>query len=119
MVVLRLVELARRADAEVLAALATTGRWLAVGLADLLMALDPQAVVLAGIYAPLAPWLEPALREELAARMPPPRAAGISVVASHLGADAALRGAALSPLRALLADPWRARDEAGVAQATG
>jgi predicted NBD/HSP70 family sugar kinase len=99
-------ELARRAraqDPDALAALHECGTWLGIALGNVANLLSPQAVVLGGYFAPIANWLAPAIEHELAARVlggavPP-------VLTGSLGAEAAVRGAAATQLRRVLADP--------------
>lgn len=101
-------ELGRRAeagDATALAALADCGRWLGVALGNVVNLLSPQAVVLGGYFAPMAEWLCPVISAELAARVVGGNGAVPPVIASGLGAEAALRGAAATQLRRVLADP--------------
>jgi predicted NBD/HSP70 family sugar kinase len=102
------VDLARRAraqDPDALAALDACGSWLGIALGNVANLLSPQAVVLGGYFAPLATWLAPAIEHELSARVlggsvPP-------VLTGSLGAEAAVRGAAATQLRRVLADPIR------------
>ena len=68
--------------------------------------LSPQAIVLGGYFAPMAEWLSPVIASELVdarAGRQRRRAAGASP--SGLGAEAAMRGAAATQLRRVLADP--------------
>lgn len=101
-------ELVRRAEAgdeRALAALADCGFWLGVALASVVNLFSPQAIVLGGYFAPIAPWLKPAIERELDARVLGGRRAVPPVVPSTLGPEAALRGAAATQLRRILADP--------------
>ncbi len=101
-------ELVRRAgagDALVLAALADCGSWLGIALASVVNLLSPQAIVLGGDFAPIAEWLKPAIERELDARVLGGGRAVPPVMASSLGPEAALRGAAATQLRRILADP--------------
>ena len=67
--------------------------------------LDPQAVVVGGPLAELAPWLLPGVRRELADRVTDRQWRAEDVVTSRLGRDGVLRGAAYSAVRAVLDDP--------------
>ncbi len=99
-------DLARRAraqDPDALDALHECGTWLGIALGNVANLLSPQAVVLGGYFAPIATWLAPAIERELASRVlggavPP-------VLTGSLGAEAAVRGAAATQLRRVLADP--------------
>ena len=96
--------LARRAeesDRQVLRALRAAGGDLGVALSGAASLLDPGTVVLGGAMARLAPWLLPAMEEELIRRM----AGGPVLAVARLGADGPLLGAAHSVIRAVLDDP--------------
>lgn len=102
-------ELERRAaagDERALAALATAGEKLGVVLSGAVNLIDPDSVVLGGIYRSLAPWLAPAVHRELSERVVSglwPSDSG-RLRASSLSGDAA-RGAAALVVRGVLADP--------------
>ncbi|WP_282692622.1 ROK family transcriptional regulator [Streptomyces sp. CC208A] len=102
-------ELAARAehrDPRALAALAEAGRMLGRALSGAVNLLDPEVVVLGGIYPRLMPWLTPAVTAELAERVVsglwPPDARRLR--AASPATDAA-RGAAALVLHDILADP--------------
>jgi predicted NBD/HSP70 family sugar kinase len=94
----RITALAGNGDAHVTAALAETGRLLGRGVSMLAELLDPQVVVLGGSFAPLAPWLLPAVEAELADRAPAAGDPGCRVTASTLHPDAAALGGAMLAL---------------------
>ena len=101
-------ELRRRAedgDPAALAALAECGRWLGVALGTVVNLLSPQAIILGGYFAPTVEWLAPVIASELSARVLGGNGAVPPVIASGLGAEAAMRGAAATQLRHVLADP--------------
>ncbi|MET9934945.1 ROK family protein, partial [Streptomyces sp. NPDC006324] len=87
-------------------ALAEAGRMLGRALSGAVNLLDPEAVVLGGIYPRLMPWLAPALTEELADRVVSglwtPDAGRLRPASA---ATDAARGAAALVLRDVLADP--------------
>ena len=87
-------------DGTALAAVADAGRLVGVALASATNLLDPDAVVLGGVFAALAPWLAPAVADSLAAHAVRPE-----LLVSSLGADAAVRGAAGSVIRRVIDDP--------------
>jgi predicted NBD/HSP70 family sugar kinase len=99
------VAAAAAGDAAALDAACAAGAALGVALAGVLNLLDADVVVLGGGYARLAPWLAPAVTEQLRARVLAVGAREVSVVAGRLGADAAVLGAADSVVRAVIADP--------------
>jgi predicted NBD/HSP70 family sugar kinase len=100
-----LVARAGAGDRRAVGAVTGAGAVLGRGIAAILNLVDVDTVVLGGIYAPLSPWLrgpvEHALgRRVLAAPWAPPR-----VLVSSLGGEAAVRGAALSVVRSVIANP--------------
>ncbi|QEV16530.1 ROK family transcriptional regulator [Streptomyces alboniger] len=97
-----LAERAAAGDRAVRRALGGAGAAMGIALTGAVNLLDPQAVVLGGALARLAPWLLPSLEQELMGRMGG-RACGVTV--SGLGPDGPLLGAAHSVARAVLDDP--------------
>ncbi|MER6105208.1 ROK family protein [Streptomyces sp. NPDC001832] len=102
-------ELERRAlagDERAVAAVAEAGRMLGRVLSGAVNLLDPDAVVLGGIYRNLMPWLSPPADEELTGRV----VSGLwspgsgRLRASSVAGDAA-RGAAALVMTGVLADP--------------
>ena len=93
---------AEAGDTATLAALGDAGQALGFALAAVVNVLDPEAVLLGGYLAPLAPWLERPLAAELADRV---LAGGCEVRAAALAQGGATRGGAAGVLRAILADP--------------
>ncbi|MER5738133.1 ROK family transcriptional regulator [Streptomyces sp. NPDC002262] len=97
---------AERREPRALAALAEAGRMLGRALSGAVNLLDPEAVVLGGIYPRLMPWLAPAVTGELAERV----VSGLwpadarRLRAASPSTDAA-RGAAALVLHDVLADP--------------
>ncbi|WP_433859139.1 ROK family protein [Streptomyces kronopolitis] len=111
--------LARRAadgDAATLRALREAGTALGIALAGAVNLLDPQAVVLGGAMAELAPWVLPSLERELTRRTAVAAADGPGggpvVAVSRLGADGPLLGAAHATLQSVLDDPLDSRTPA-------
>ncbi|WP_431046786.1 ROK family protein [Streptomyces sp. P1-3] len=102
-------ELERRAadgDERALAALREAGTMLGRVLSGAVNLLDPDAVVLGGVYRGLMPWLGPAADRELASRVVSGLWSGEDgrLRASSLAGDAA-RGAAAGIVREVVADP--------------
>ncbi|MBK3640777.1 ROK family transcriptional regulator [Streptomyces sp. MBT33] len=89
-------------DADVRRALHDAGEALGIALTGAVNLLDPEAVVLGGALAGLAPWLLPSLEAELARRTAGP---ACPVTVSRLGSEGPLLGAAHSVVRAVLDDP--------------
>ncbi|MFJ3789115.1 ROK family protein [Kitasatospora sp. NPDC090091] len=102
-----LAERAEAGDEEVRAALAGAGEALGTASAGAVNLLDPAEVVLGGGYAQLAPWLLPAMRAELAARVTVRPWSGERLRVSRLGRRGPLLGAAVGVVRAIVADPGR------------
>jgi predicted NBD/HSP70 family sugar kinase len=100
---------AEAGDEVALAAIAEVGRWLGLGIGNLINVFNPQLVVLGGLYYPLFPFLEKAVYEgaRLAALDAPGDIA--RVAESGLGPDAPLIGAAELALSGLIADPAGSR----------
>ncbi|MGW1844832.1 ROK family protein [Streptomyces sp. NPDC001966] len=97
---------ARAGDERAVAAIAEAGRMLGRVLSGAVNLLDPDAVVLGGIYRNLMPWLSPPADQELTGRV----VSGLwspgsgRLRASSVAGDAA-RGAAALVLTKVLADP--------------
>jgi len=102
------VELTKRAaarDAAALGALEDCGHWLGVALGTVVNLLSPQAIVLGGYFAPISEWLAPVIAAELTERVLGGDGAVPPVIASGLGSEGAMRGAAATQLRRVLTDP--------------
>ncbi|MFI2642451.1 ROK family protein [Streptomyces sp. NPDC018610] len=93
---------AAEGDEDVRRALRGAGTALGIALTGAVNLLDPEAVVLGGALAELAPWLLPALEAELARRTAGP---SCPVSVSRLGPEGPLLGAAHAVVRAVLDDP--------------
>lgn len=100
-----LIELLARGDERATAAVGAAGTALGLALADVINLLDPESVILGGIYAPLAPWLAATLEAGLGTQVIASGSRPVAVRASTLGASAAVRGAAASVVRRVLASP--------------
>jgi predicted NBD/HSP70 family sugar kinase len=101
-------EVARRAGAgeeRALAAIADVGRWLGLGIGNLVNLFNPDLVVLGGLYQRLFPYLEPSLRDGVAQRALEAPGKMATIACSGLGPDAPLMGAAELVLSGVIADP--------------
>ena len=98
-------ERAARGDAVALRAIAEVGRWLGLGIGNLINILNPEIVVLGGLYDRLYPFLEESV--VAAARRAALDAPGAMVTfeRSGLGADAALIGASETALSRVISNP--------------
>ena len=76
-----------------------------MGLSAAVNIVDPSTVVLGGLYAALEPWLSKPLLEELRERAIALRWSPVRVLASRLGPDAAVRGAAGAVVKRVLSEP--------------
>ena len=94
-------------DAVAVAAVAEIGHWLGVGVSNLANLLDPEVVVLGGIFQPLFPFLEASMREAVRARSIAEVPEPVVVLPSALGTSAQLHGAAEVVLGHMLADLTR------------
>ncbi|MFC9326561.1 ROK family protein [Kitasatospora sp. NPDC057015] len=102
-----LAERAAAGDEAVLAALAGAGAALGIAATGAVNLLDPAELVLGGGYTELAPWLLPAMRAELAARVTVRPWSDEWLTVSELGRRGPLLGAAVGVVRAIVADPGR------------
>ncbi|HEX3788721.1 MAG TPA: ROK family transcriptional regulator [Pseudonocardiaceae bacterium] len=100
-----LVERLTEGDTRSRWAVRAAGRWLGIALAAAINVLDIPTVVLGGSYAALEPWLRDPLCAELDTRVLSSACGPVTVVRSALGREAAVRGAAASVVRAIIADP--------------
>ena len=90
------------------AAVRRIGRWLGVGVANLVNLFNPEVVVFGGLTRTLFPVLEPYVRAELAAALTAPRDQ-VRLELPGLGADSSLLGAAELAFAPLLTDPLGSR----------
>jgi predicted NBD/HSP70 family sugar kinase len=90
-------------------AIEEVGRWLGLGIGDLVNLFNPELVVLGGVYERLFAQLEPAIADGMRSRALAASAEMVSIVRSALGSDASLLGAAELVLSDVVADPARRR----------
>jgi predicted NBD/HSP70 family sugar kinase len=104
----RLDEVAQRAaagDETTLRAIAEVGRWLGLGIGDLINLFNPDLVVLGGLYHRLFTFLEPSVLEGAKQRTLEAPGAMATIARSGLGLDAPLFGAAELVLSRVIDDP--------------
>jgi predicted NBD/HSP70 family sugar kinase len=99
---------ARGGDRTSKAAVRRVGRWLGVGVANLVNLFNPEVVIFGGLTRTLFPLLEPYVRAELAIALTAPRDQ-VRLALPGLGADSSLVGAAELAFAPLLGDPLGAR----------
>jgi predicted NBD/HSP70 family sugar kinase len=117
--VAELLARARAGDPDTLRAVESAGRALGIGLSATVNVVDPGTVVLGGLYAALEPWLSKPLLEELRERVITHHWSPVQVLASRLGPDAAVRGAAGAVVKRVLSEPATVLRVAGHGAAPG
>lgn len=100
-----LLERAIAGERTTLDALDRAARALGIALAAFLNVLDLPSVVLGGFYAELAPWLIGPVTDELSVRVVNSSWSSTEVVASSLGTEASVKGAAGITTRRIIDDP--------------
>ncbi|QKG18410.1 ROK family transcriptional regulator [Actinomadura verrucosospora] len=100
-----LLERLNAGDAAALAAVDRAGRALGGALASVVNLIDPDAIVLGGVFSPLAAWIRPPLEDVLAAGTGSLRRAVPPVEVSGLAEGAAVLGAAGLVIERVIADP--------------
>jgi predicted NBD/HSP70 family sugar kinase len=103
--VAELLAMAREGEPDTLRAIESAGRALGIGLSATVNIVDPSTVVLGGLYAALEPWLSKPLLEELRERAIALGWSPVRLLASRLGPDAAVRGAAGAVVKRVLSEP--------------
>ena len=101
-------EVLRRAhagDPQVFAAFREIGRWLGLGVANLVNTFNPDLVVFGGFYHPIYPFLEQVIEEQAARTALSAPWSSCTICRSELGQDARLVGAAELVLAEVIADP--------------
>ncbi|MEU8122874.1 ROK family transcriptional regulator [Spirillospora sp. NPDC049024] len=101
----RLVDRLDAGDAAALEAVARAGRALGGALASVVNLIDPDTVVLGGVFSPLAAWIRPPLEGVLAAGPGSLRRGAPPVEVSGLAEGAAVLGAAGLVVQRVIADP--------------
>ena len=101
----QLLERARAGRPALLAALEQAGTALGIAVAGVVNLIDVDTVVLGGLYASLAPWVQPPVEREIAGRVLAHRWSPIRVTVSQLGGDAAILGGAGAVVQEVLDHP--------------
>lgn len=96
---------AEAGDAQVLVGLSIVGRWLGLGIGDIVNIFNPEVVVVGGFFQDLWPWLDQHVEGGFEERAMAPPKAGARIAPSELGADVGVLGAAELALQPLLDDP--------------
>lgn len=95
----------RSGDPSAVAACERAGAALGVALTSAVNLVDPDTIVLGGIFAPLFAWVSGPAEETLRKRLGQMRARVPALVVSRVGADAAPLGAAGQVIQRIIADP--------------
>lgn len=95
----RIVARACAGDPIALSALHTTARFLGIGLASMIAALNPQAIIIGEPIASAWHLVEDPIQEILAERVPSYHRNGLRLMPSRIAAHSALRGAAILVLK--------------------
>ena len=101
----QVMRLAREGNAECLAAVETTARWISVGLIDLVNSLNPEMLILGGMFEELLDLARPTIAEQLHQGIYDAEHQLVELVKPHFGRDAVLIGAAELALQVILNDP--------------
>jgi predicted NBD/HSP70 family sugar kinase len=101
----RLLSRAAGGDEKTLAAIASIGRWLGLGIGDLINIFNPELVVLGGLFNRLYPFIDQAMRDGVASRALDAPGRMATIGPAGLGAEAPVVGAAEMALSRVLADP--------------
>jgi len=92
-------------DSTTLAALAEVGRWLGLGIGNLINLFNPEVVVLGGLYQRFFRYLEEAVVKGMRSQALAAACEDVTIVPSALRRDAVLVGAAELALTPILSDP--------------
>ena len=98
-------ERAEAGEGAVLAGMAEVGRWLGLGVGNLINLFNPEVVVLGGLYHRFYRFLAPAVGQGARSQALAAPWSRVSIVPSRLGVDATLIGAAELALSPVIADP--------------
>jgi predicted NBD/HSP70 family sugar kinase len=104
----KVAEINRRAgdgDERTLAALHEIGRWVGIGAATLVNALNPGMIVLSGYLGEVGAWFTADVESEVTSGVLAPGSGGTTIVLSTLGFSAAVRGAAAVAIENVYDDP--------------
>jgi predicted NBD/HSP70 family sugar kinase len=104
----KVAEINRRAgdgDERTLAALHEIGRWVGIGAATLVNALNPGMIVLSGYLGEVGAWFTADVESEVTSGVLAPGSGGTRIVLSTLGFSAAVRGAAAVAIENVYDDP--------------
>lgn len=96
---------ARAGDPTCLAAVETTAQWISVGLATMVATLDPEMIILGGVFEEILELAQPTLMERLRRSAGYFHPDGVKLVRPRFGRSAVLLGAAELGFQGVLSDP--------------
>jgi predicted NBD/HSP70 family sugar kinase len=99
------LQAAAQGQPAVLIALAEVGRYLGIGIANLINALNPKMVVLGGVLSTVSPYILPRAQYELDQRALETAREGTEIKISAFQLDACVMGSVALVLRAILDNP--------------
>jgi glucokinase-like ROK family protein len=99
------LEAAHQGDEVALSALHENGRYLGIGVANLINIFNPEMVVLGGALNLASPFILPVIEQTLEANALPPNKENVSIVASTHQTDASVMGAVALVLDEVLREP--------------
>lgn len=108
-----IVDAAALGDRVALDALEETGRYLGIGIASLVNALNPDLVVFGGILSAAFDYLEPAMERELQQRALAWSRKGVDVVLARHGFNACVMGGVAAVYQTVIAHPDRVIRQSG------
>ena len=100
-----ILQAAAQGEPAVLSALNEVGRYLGIGIANLVNVLNPSLVVLGGVLSLAGPYILPCAQQELDARALATTRRNVRVVLSTFKFDACVEGGVALTLRAILNNP--------------
>jgi predicted NBD/HSP70 family sugar kinase len=100
-----ILERAHQGDQRTRSALEEVGTLLGIGLANLVNAFNPEALVVSGYLSKLSEFLLPPIQHQLDERAVASKGGGCRLITAYHGTDSAVVGAALAPLSLVLEDP--------------
>lgn len=107
----RIVEKAAAGDTATIDAIAELGRWLGIGVGNLINIFNPEIVVLGGMYDRLFPFIEPTVTSEVRSGALAASESMAQIIRSGLGSDAPLIGASEAVFSRVVSDPAAVRSE--------
>jgi len=115
------LDAAARGDPVVRSALDEVGRYLGIGIANLINAFNPSLVVLGGALSLAGQYVLPRAQKELDARALAAARGGVTIKLSDFKGDACVMGCVSLILRGIFENPraWQPRQAAGAPQADG